>query len=87
MAPSNFNLRNITPSVMLLLKKEAAKQKISINSLLLKIIDQSLGITHPLKRVIFHDLDHLAGTWNNKEKKEFDDNIKSFEKIDEELWS
>ena len=82
----NFNLRKIAPEVMLLLKKEAVKQKISINSLLLKIIDQGLGIAHPVKKVIFHDLDHLAGTWSSKEKKEFDANIKSFENIDEELW-
>jgi hypothetical protein len=86
MPASNFNLRKIAPEVMLLLKKEAVKQKISINSLILKIIDQGLGITHPVKKVIFHDLDYLAGTWSNKEKKEFDDNIKPFENIDEELW-
>ena len=86
MPNSNFNLRKIAPEVMLLLKKEAAKQKTSINSLLLKIIDQGLGIAQTTKKTIFHDLDHLAGTWNSKEKKEFDDNIKSFENIDEELW-
>lgn len=86
MPTSSFNLRKISPEVMLLLKKEAIKQKISINSLLLKIIDQGLGIAHPIKKPIFHDLDHLAGTWSNKEKKEFDENIKSFENIDKELW-
>lgn len=86
MPTSNFNLRKIAPEVMSLLKEEAVKQKISINSLLLKIIDQGLGIAHPIKKATFHDLDHLAGTWSGKEKKEFDDTIKSFEKIDEELW-
>jgi hypothetical protein len=66
---------------MSLLKREATKQKISINSLILKIIEQSLGIARPTKRAIFHDLDHLAGTWSNKDKKTFDDNIKSFEQL------
>lgn len=87
MATSNFNLRKITPKAMLLLKKEAIKQNLSINTLLLKIIDQGLGITHSTKKTIFHDLDYLAGTWSSKEKKEFDENIKSFDNIDEELWS
>jgi len=87
MSASNFNLRNVAPDVMSLLKREATKQKISINSLILQIIEQNLGIAHPTKKAVFHDLDHLAGTWSNKDKKAFDDNIKSFENIDKELWS
>lgn len=86
MSTSNFNLRNIASDVMFLLRKEAIQQKISINSLILQIIEQGLGVTHPTKKTVFHDLDHLAGTWSHKDKKEFDDNIKSFEKIDKELW-
>lgn len=87
MSTSNFNLRNVAPNVMLLLKREATKQKVSINSLILQIIEQRLGIAQPTKKTIFHDLDHLAGTWSNKDKKVFDDKIKSFEKIDKDLWS
>lgn len=87
MLASNFNLRNVAPGVMSLLKKKATKQKISINSLILQIIEQDLGIAHPTKKTVFHDLDHLAGTWSNKDKKAFDDNIKCFENIDKELWS
>jgi hypothetical protein len=87
MSASNFNLRNVTPDVMSLLKKKATKQKISINSLILQLIEQGLGITHQTKKQIFHDLDYLFGTWSKKDKKAFDDNIKSFEQIDKELWS
>lgn len=86
MSMSNFNLRNISPTVMFLIKKEAKKQKISINSLILLIIEQGLGIAHQNKKNIFHDLDDLAGTWNDKDKKEFDERIKPFEAIDKELW-
>jgi hypothetical protein len=83
----NFNLRNVAPNVMVLLKKEAALQKISVNSLILQSIEKSLGIAHPAKKAIYHDLDHLAGTWSTQDKKTFDDHVKSFEKIDKELWS
>lgn len=82
MPTSNFNLRNIAADVMSLLKKEAFKRKISINLLILQIIEQGLGISHPTKKAVYHDLDHLAGTWSNQDKKAFDDNIKSFENID-----
>lgn len=84
---SNFNLRNVAPEVMLLLKKEAVKQKISVNSVILQILKQGLGVAHPTKKTVFHDLDHLAGTWTDKDKKVFDDSTKFFEKPDKELWS
>lgn len=87
MSTSNFNLRNITPDVMKLLKSEATKQKISVNSLILQIIEHDLGSAKTTKKAVFHDLDHLAGTWSEKDKKVFDENIKSFENLDKELWS
>lgn len=86
MVSSNFNLRNIEPHVMAMLKREAEKHKISVNNLLLQIIKQGFGLTHSKKKIIFHDLDHLAGTWSKEDKKEFGECIKSLEKIDKELW-
>ena len=83
----NFNLRNVAPDVMSLLKKKAGKEKISVNLLILRMIEQGLGIVHPTKKAVFHDLDDLAGTWSAKEKQTFDDNIKPFENVDKELWS
>jgi len=82
----NFNLRNVPEAVMILLKKEAAKQNVSVNSLILKSIENSFHIAKPQKKIIHHDLDHLAGTWTEKDKKDFDDKTKSFERIDQELW-
>lgn len=72
---------------MLLLKKEAEQQKISVNSLILQIIQREFGISHRIKKIIFHDLDHLSGTWSKEDQIIFDKNIKAFEKVDEELWS
>ncbi len=86
MSTPNFNLRNIAPGTMSLLKREANKQNISVNSLILKIIEKGLGIVHPAKKAVYHDLDYLAGTWSKEEKEAFDDNIKSFDNIDKELW-
>lgn len=86
MSASNFNLRNIAPNVMSLLKKEATKQKISVNSLILQIVERGLGIARQTKKNVFHDLDYLAGTWSESEKEFFDENVKFFERIDKELW-
>ncbi len=87
MSMSNFNLRNVSPNVMSSLKKKAAKQKISVNSLILQIVERDLGIVCQTRKNVFHDLDYLAGTWSDKDKKTFEQNIKSFEKVDKELWS
>jgi len=36
--------------------------------------------------VIYNDLDHLAGTWDKKDYREFQKNAGDFEKIDEDMW-
>jgi hypothetical protein len=87
MSTSNFNLRGISPETMTILKREAKDLKISANTLILRLIDQGLGFGSKRKRIIHHDLDFLFGTWTEEEGKEFEDNIKVFERIDEEIWS
>lgn len=86
MAASSFNLRGIPVEVMDLLKKEAKDHHISINLLILRFIEQGVGFSRKTKRTIYHDLDSLAGTWSDKDCKVFQENVKCFEKIDEELW-
>lgn len=86
MSTSNFNLRNISSKMMLQLKKEAAQKKISVNSLILQIVEREFNVVHPLKKSTFHDLDYLAGTWSKEDEEIFNNNIKAVEKIDEELW-
>ncbi len=84
MSASNFNLRGIPSEVMTLLKKEAKRLHISVNTLVLKIIESGLGLTY--EKPIHHDLDHLAGSWSAKEAEEFTENTLFFEQIDKELW-
>lgn len=87
MSTTNFNLRGITTDIMMMLKKEADKQNTSVNLLILRLIEHGIGHVHAVKKPIFHDLDKLAGTWSEKDAKEFLKNTKEFEKIDKELWS
>lgn len=85
MSAYSFNLRGIPTEVMAQLKREAKKLHVSVNILILKMIEKGLGIT--TAKQTFHDLDHLAGTWSDKDAQEFEKNTKYFEKIDKELWS
>ena len=85
MSASSFNLRGIPAEVMTVLKREAKRLGTSVNVLILKMIERGLGFS--CKKITFHDLDHLAGSWSRAEEKAFEENTKQFEKIDKELWS
>lgn len=87
MMAHDFKLRGITDPVFALLKRVSAKQKISINTLITRMIEQSLGYNYENKRPTYHDLDSLVGTWSKKDATEFKKNTVFFEKIDNELWS
>ncbi len=87
MGSLNFNIRGITPQVMTILKKEAKVKHLSVNLLILKFIEQGIGHSPRGKRKIYHDLDSLANTWTEMEAQTFEQNIKIFETVDEELWS
>jgi hypothetical protein len=86
MSSLNFNLRGIKPEVMALLKREAKKLNVSVNSLIHDYIEKELGFSQKVKKTTYHDLDHLAGTWSAEDEKNFEKNSKYFEQIDEELW-
>jgi hypothetical protein len=36
--------------------------------------------------VVYHDLDHLAGDWSDKDYSEFQKKAADFEKLDKDLW-
>lgn len=66
---SDIHLEKVDHIILAKLKQEALKRGISVNALILELLSLSLGLSsqHPT----YHDLDHLAGTWSNKEKVEF----------------
>ena len=84
MSASNFNLRSIPPEVMALLKQEARKLHISVNTLILKMIERGLGFIRA--RQTYHDLDHLSGSWSASDANAFKEHIQPFEQIDKDLW-
>jgi hypothetical protein len=50
------------------------------------MVNESLGIEKKKRIKTYRDLDHLAGTWSEKDLNEFQKNIGDMEKIDEEIW-
>jgi hypothetical protein len=87
MSTTNFNLRGMDSNIMTILKQSSEKQGMSVNALILKCIEKALGYSYKINRPIYQDLDHLAGTWTEKDVKVFNENTAYFEKVDEDLWS
>ena len=47
---------------------------------------KELGIKKKKRTVVYNDLDHLAGTWSDKDFEEFLQATADFDKIDENMW-
>jgi hypothetical protein len=83
---ATMTVRGIDSEVAKLLKDQAHSDGISVNALLLKMVKESLRVEKKRRTKIHHDLDHLAGTWSEKDLKEFQKNVEALEKVDKEIW-
>lgn len=83
---STMTIRGIDEKISKILKEKSRQEGVSVNSTLLKIIKENLGIERKKRSVIYNDLDHLAGSWSEKDYKEFKGKIADFEKVDEKMW-
>jgi len=81
-----MTIRGLDELTIKALKDKAKQEGSSINAALLKILRKELGIEKKKHTVVYHDLDHLAGTWDKKDLAEFRKNVEDFEKIDEKMW-
>lgn len=84
---TQLTIRGVNEKLHRLLKYEAKKQGMSLNSYLLKLIGEATGVLPPGQKKKFDDLDHLAGTWSEAEYDEFQKNLMKQRQVDEELWS
>jgi len=75
---SNFILRNIPTDLLVQLKREAKRLNISVNALILQMIKRGFGVTG--KKIVYHDLDHLAGSWSSTDEKNFEENTQYFQR-------
>ena len=81
-----ITIRGIDNEIAKALKERAKKEDTSINSIVLRIVREALGLEKKKRTVIYTDLDHLAGTWDKKDYAEFQRKIADFETIDKNIW-
>lgn len=83
---NSLSLRGVEDEVKNRLKLKAKIAGISVNSLILDYIHRGIGYDPARSLKHHHELDHLAGTWSERDKQEFEDAIGYMNKIDEEMW-
>lgn len=83
---TTVTLRGIDERMSDALKARARKSGTSVNAILLKLVQESLGLEKKPRSTVHDDLDALAGTWSAKDAAAFGRATASFEKVDADLW-
>jgi len=83
---STMTIRGFDDQTIKALREKAKQEGMSVNAAIVKLVQEELGLKKKKRIVVYNDLDHLAGTWNDKEYKDFQKNTKDFEIIDETMW-
>jgi len=80
-------LRGISDELLQTVRKEAERKGMSLNKAIIALLERSVGTKVPekKKRVMYHDLDHLAGRWSREEAASFDETSKAQRKVDADL--
>ena len=83
---ATMSIRGLDDKVLARLKRQAEQEGGSLNSLVLRLL-QNVGAPAQLNALKkFDDLDALAGTWSEEEAQAFERNTAAFAEIDEALW-
>ncbi|HAR45226.1 MAG: hypothetical protein A2X56_04875 [Nitrospirae bacterium GWC2_57_13] len=83
-----ITIRSIPDKVKKTVQKEAERKGVSLNKAIISLLERAVGTNAPekKKRVLYHDLDHLAGLWSREEAASFDKTLKTQRKVDTGLW-
>ncbi len=82
-----FTIDDLDADVLTRLRVEADRRGMDLNAVAAEILKRGLRpLPEEAPAGVYHDLDHLAGTWSEEEAREFQAAIAPFERVDEDLW-
>lgn len=83
-----ITLRNLPPEIEKVVRKEADRQRTSINKAVISLLERKAEGHKKKKSRLkqYDDLDTLAGSWTKKEASEFNKALAAQRTIDPELW-
>ena len=84
---TTLSIRGPDGKALAKLKRRAAQGDASVNTLVVRLIEQGLGLRRAKPSLTRHDdLDVLAGTWRKQDASAFEQATAPFAKVDAELW-
>lgn len=81
-----MTVRGIDEKLAQALKNKAHQEGVSVNAMTLRLIRESLGLDKTGRVSGYDDLDHLAGTWTQKDAEDFRHATAVFEQVDKDMW-
>jgi len=82
-----ISIRGIDDKAIFSLKKQAQQESISLNSLVVKVLETVAGVRLADKaNQRFDDLDSLQGTWSKQDADAFEFATAEFSQIDQAMW-
>ena len=83
-----ITLRNVPPQVARAIRHKAATEGTSLNKAVIGLLEEHLGTSGRLRRkVLYHDLDFMAGLWTREEADAFDRTLAEQRVVDPDLWT
>ncbi|HEY3319525.1 MAG TPA: hypothetical protein VGP72_03505 [Planctomycetota bacterium] len=77
-------IKRVDPKLVARLKRKAAKAGKDLNTYVKSAL--AAATKRRGRKVVFHDLDRLAGTWTQEQYDEFNAAVAPLRKIDKEIW-
>lgn len=81
-----ITVRNLPPAVAKAVKEKARREKLSLNKAIVRLLEEATGVDAGKKKIVHHDLDHLAGAWSEAEYREFMAALREQRQIDPAMW-
>jgi hypothetical protein len=67
-------------------KEKARKERLSLNKAIVRLLEEATGVDKLRRKLIHHDLDHLADTWSEAEYEQLMEALREQRQIDPEMW-
>ncbi len=82
----SLTLHNIDEPLLALVKEKAKAQNVSINQFLKDLIEKTIGYKKNKTARYIEDFRDVCGVWSQEQRAEFENNVKDFERIDQDDW-
>ena len=80
-------LRNLPASLDRTIRQRAKKKGVSVNKVVISLLQDHLGESETRLVRRYHDLDGLAGSWSKQEAEAFEESLATQRAIDPEMWT